>query len=164
MTAPARSGIGFDSHAFSTEGTLVLGGVSFPEIPALKGHSDGDALLHAIIDALLGACGQGDIGALFPDTSPAFKGMSSLMMLSVALQRVRAAGFDPSNVDAVVVADRPKLAPERERMRATIASALSLAPDAVSIKGKTQEGLSWFTGNGGIAVWATATVVPAKRP
>src|SRR5688572_10557663 len=100
---PSRSGIGFDSHAFSSEGTLMLGGIAFPGTPALKGHSDGDALLHAVIDALLGACALGDIGMLFPDTDPAIKGMSSASMLSAALKKIRGAGFAPVNVDVVVV-------------------------------------------------------------
>src|SRR3954467_9453572 len=101
-----RTGIGFDSHTFSSQGTLMLGGVAFDGVPALKGHSDGDALLHAVIDALLGASGQGDIGQLFPDTSSDIKGIASLKMLEVALERVRAAGFTPLQVDAVVVAER----------------------------------------------------------
>lgn len=153
-----RSGIGFDSHAFSGGGTLMLGGVAFPGVPALKGHSDGDALLHAVIDALLGACALGDIGQLFPDTDPALKGTSSLAMLAAALNRVRAAGYSPVNVDVVVVADRPKLAPARERMCAAVATAIGVEPGAVSIKGKTQEALRWFDDAGGVAVWATATV------
>lgn len=159
-----RTGIGFDSHAFSDGGTLILGGVSFPGVPALRGHSDGDALLHAIIDALLGAAGAGDIGQLFPDTAPEVKGMSSVAMLKAAVTKVREAGFAPSSVDAVVVADRPKLAPARGKMAATIAEALGLTPGDVSLKGKTQEGLSWFTGGaGGIAVWATANLEGRKR-
>lgn len=154
-----RTGIGFDSHAFSDAGTLVLGGVSFPGVPALRGHSDGDALLHAIIDALLGAAGAGDIGELFPDTAPDTQGISSVAMLSVALERVRAKGLEPANIDAVVVADRPKLAPSRAHMSAVIAKAVGIPSDAVSLKGKTQEGLTWFAGgSGGIAVWATATL------
>jgi len=159
-----RTGIGFDSHAFSEGGTLMLGGVTFAGVPALQGHSDGDALVHAIIDALLGAAGAGDIGQLFPDTSAEFKGMSSLKMLGVALEKVRAAGFSPSHVDAVVVADRPKLAPAREKMSAAIADVLGLAAADVSIKGKTQEGLAWFSGGpGGVAVWATANI-ERKKP
>lgn len=163
MSMGIRSGVGFDSHLFSSEGTLLLGGVPFPGVPALKGHSDGDALLHAIIDALLGACGQGDIGALFPDTAAENRGISSLTMLAAALEKVKLAGFVPNNVDAVVVADRPKLAPAREKMRTVIAQALGLSVDAVSVKGKTQEGLSWFNAPGGIAVWATATLAPRTK-
>lgn len=154
-----RTGLGFDSHLFSDGGTLMLGGVSFPDAPALKGHSDGDALLHAVVDALLGAVAAGDIGQLFPDTSPEFRGISSLRMLAVALEKVRAAGFSPSHVDVVVVADRPKIAPARETMAAAVAKALGLPASSVSIKGKTQEGLAWFPRDpGGIAVWATVNV------
>ena len=160
----ARSGIGFDSHAFSDGGTLVLGGVAFPDVPALKGHSDGDALVHAIIDALLGAAGLGDIGQLFPDTSPEVKGISSLKMLAIVFEKLNSAGFSPAHVDAVVVADRPKLAPARDRMAAAMAGVLKLSPVDISIKGKTQEGLSWFSGaSGGVAVWATANI-EGKEP
>jgi 2-C-methyl-D-erythritol 2,4-cyclodiphosphate synthase len=159
-----RTGLGFDSHLFSGEGTLVLGGVPFPGLPALKGHSDGDALLHAIVDALLGAVSAGDIGQLFPDTSPEFKGLSSLTMLNAALKRVQAAGFEVAHVDAVVVAEKPKLAPVREKIALSIARALYIPPAEVSIKGKTQEGLAWFgDGPGGIAVWATVNVESRKR-
>ena len=160
----SRNGIGFDSHAFSAGGTLMLGGVAFPGTPALAGHSDGDALVHAVIDALLGACALGDIGSLFPDTDASIKGISSLKMLGVALEKVRAAGFAPNNIDVVVVADRPKLAPAREKMTAALAVALSLPVSSVSLKGKTPEGLAWFGDKGGIAAWATATVVSALKP
>jgi 2-C-methyl-D-erythritol 2,4-cyclodiphosphate synthase len=162
MTA-TRTGIGFDSHVFSGAGTLMLGGVAFPGVPALQGHSDGDALIHAVVDALLGAAGAGDIGQLFPDTSAQFKGIASLKMLAVALDRVRSAGFAPTHVDVVVVADRPKLAPSREKISAAIAQVLGLKPADVSVKGKTQEGLSWFSGSvGGIAVWATVNIEAKK--
>jgi 2-C-methyl-D-erythritol 2,4-cyclodiphosphate synthase len=155
-----RSGLGFDSHAFAADGVLMLGGVAFPGTPALKGHSDGDALLHAVIDALLGACALGDIGTLFPDTDPSFKGLSSLKMLKAAVEKLHRAGFKPLNVDVVVLADHPKLAPARDQMRAAISEALAIPLDAVSVKGKTQEGLSLFGKTGGIAVWATATAGP----
>jgi len=158
----SRTGIGFDSHAFSDGGTLMLGGVKFDGIPALKGHSDGDALLHAVIDALLGAAGQGDIGQLFPDTSPEIKGLSSSKMLAGALDRVRAAGFAPVHVDVVVVAERPKLAPSREKIVSSLSRALGLSGTDVSVKGKTPEGLAWFGKGGGIAVWASATLVPSR--
>ncbi len=141
----------------------MLGGVAFPGSPALAGHSDGDALTHAVIDALLGACALGDIGLLFPDTDPAIKGISSLKMLSAAIEKIRAAGFEPHNVDVVVVADRPKLAPAREKMTAALSHVLAIPASAVSLKGKTQEGLAWFGPKGGIAAWATATVTPVAR-
>jgi 2-C-methyl-D-erythritol 2,4-cyclodiphosphate synthase len=154
-----RTGLGFDSHAFSTAGTLRLGGVSFPGVPALEGHSDGDALLHAIVDALLGAVSAGDIGQLFPDSDPANKGLSSLTMVDAALSRVREAGYSPVHLDAVVVADRPKLAPVREKMIHALSQALGLTAGAISVKGKTPEGLSLFSSPaGGIAVWATVNV------
>ena len=154
-----RTGLGFDSHAFSDGGTLVLGGVSFVGIPALKGHSDGDALLHAIIDALLGAAGLGDIGQMFPDTAAEWKGADSLKLLAAALERVKKAGFTPVHLDTVIVADRPRLSPAREEISRTIARALGLPPESVSIKGKTPEGLALFSGpQGGVAVWATVNL------
>lgn len=155
-----RTGFGFDSHAFGSDGTLVLGGVSFSGTPALKGHSDGDVLLHALIDALLGAAGLGDIGEMFPDSSAANKGISSLEMLSGVMKRLSDAGFQPLHVDVTVGADKPKLTPAKEIIREKISTVTGLSKDRISIKAKTQEGLSWFANSGGIVVWAVATVTP----
>jgi 2-C-methyl-D-erythritol 2,4-cyclodiphosphate synthase len=158
-----RSGLGFDSHSFSTGGTLRLGGVEFPGIPSLKGHSDGDALLHAVIDALLGAAGLGDIGQMFPDTSPEWKGADSGKMLAAAVKRVRDAGFAPINVDVVVVAEKPRLSEAREKIITAVSKLIGVWPDAVSIKGKTPEGLNLFSDPaGGVAVWATASIEKRK--
>lgn len=151
-------GLGFDSHAFGTGGTLMLGGVRFPGVPALAGHSDGDALLHAVIDSLLGGTSAGDIGELFPDTAKKWKGASSGRMLKLALQKIRARQAKVHNLDITVVADRPKLAPVRLKLRRAVAKAVGLSVDQVSIKGKRQEGLNWFKEPGGIAVWAIATL------
>lgn len=153
-----RTGFGFDSHLFSDRGTLVLGGVKFSGTPTLRGHSDGDALLHAVIDALLGAAVLGDIGDMFPDSAKKLKGISSLKLLQQALQKVHGAGWAPEHVDVTVLANQPRLTPAKLKLKATLAKALGLKMEAVSIKAKTQEGLTWFESPGGIAVWAVATL------
>lgn len=156
-----RTGFGFDSHVFGDTGTLVLGGVKFPGTPTLHGHSDGDALLHAVIDALLGAASLGDIGDMFPDTSKKSRGISSKILFEKALARVRAAGWSPAHVDVTILADTPRLGPSKLKLKKSLARALKLKPTAVSVKAKTQEGLHWFKNSGGIAVWAVATLVPS---
>jgi 2-C-methyl-D-erythritol 2,4-cyclodiphosphate synthase len=153
-----RVGIGFDVHALVPGRRLVLGGVEIAHERGLLGHSDADVVLHAITDALLGAAGLGDIGAMFPDTDAAHRGADSRALLSAAAARVRAAGWRIENVDTTVVAERPKLAPHVPAMRAAIAACLGIAPDAVNVKGKTTEKLG-FTGRGeGIAAHAVALV------
>ena len=154
-----RSGIGYDSHRFGTEGPLILGGISIPGSVRLVGHSDGDAIAHAITDAILGAAGAGDIGEMFSDTDPANRGRDSLEMLRAAVGRISALGFRVENVDATVVAERPKIAPHREAMRAALAAALGISSDRVSVKGKTNEGMGWIGRGEGIACVAVATLV-----
>jgi 2-C-methyl-D-erythritol 2,4-cyclodiphosphate synthase len=155
-----RSGIGYDSHRFAPGGPLVLGGISIPSEVHLHGHSDGDAVAHAVTDAILGAAALGDIGAMFADTDPANAGRDSIEMLRLARERVRAAGWRVGQVDVVVIAESPRIAPHRDAMRARIAEALECELSDVSIKGKTNEGMG-FVGRGeGIACLATATLVP----
>ncbi len=137
--AGLRIGEGWDTHALVVGRPLVLGGVRIPHSHGLLGHSDADALLHAITDALLGAAGLGDIGRHFPDTDEAFAGADSLMLLQAAAQRVRAAGYSVLNVDSTIVAQAPKMAPHIAAMRACIAAALGLQPDVVNVKAKTAE-------------------------
>jgi 2-C-methyl-D-erythritol 2,4-cyclodiphosphate synthase len=134
-----RVGEGWDTHQLVAGRALVLGGVSIPHSHGLLGHSDADALLHAITDALLGAAALGDIGRHFPDTDPTFKGADSIVLLTEAVRRVRAAGFEPLNVDATIVAQAPKMAPHIPAMCQAIARALGLAPDCVNVKAKTAE-------------------------
>jgi 2-C-methyl-D-erythritol 2,4-cyclodiphosphate synthase len=134
-----RVGEGWDTHALVTGRPLVLGGVTIPHSHGLLGHSDADALLHAITDALLGAAGLGDIGQHFPDTDPAFKGADSVRLLQEAAARVRAAGWQLVNVDSTIVAQAPKMAPHVQAMRERIALTLGLAPEAVNVKAKTAE-------------------------
>ena len=134
-----RMGEGWDTHALVAGRPLVLGGVTIEHTHGLLGHSDADALLHAITDALLGAAGLGDIGRHFPDTDATFKGADSLQLLRAAAQRVRDAGFSPINVDSTIVAQAPKMAPHIDAMRQHIAAALGLPVDAVNVKAKTAE-------------------------
>jgi 2-C-methyl-D-erythritol 2,4-cyclodiphosphate synthase len=154
-----RMGLGYDSHRFAPGGPLVLGGVRIPSDVHLRGHSDGDAIAHAVTDAILGAAALGDIGALFPDTDAANAGRDSIEMLSLAVARVRDAGWRVGQLDVVVVAESPKIAPHRDAIRARIAGAAGVSVGDVSIKGKTNE-LMGFVGRGeGIACMATATIV-----
>jgi len=140
MTAPAlRVGEGWDTHALVTGRPLILGGVTIPHSHGLLGHSDADALLHAITDALLGAAGLGDIGRHFPDTDAQFKGADSVVLLQEAARRVGAAGWGIVNIDSTIVAQAPKMAPHIAAMRERIAQALGLAPEQVNVKAKTAE-------------------------
>ncbi|MBS4036967.1 MAG: 2-C-methyl-D-erythritol 2,4-cyclodiphosphate synthase [Hydrogenophaga sp.] len=136
-----RVGEGWDTHALVPGRPLVLGGITVPHTHGLLGHSDADALLHAITDALLGAAALGDIGRHFPDTDPEFKGADSVVLLAEAARRVRAAGFEIVNVDSTVVAQAPKLAPHIPAMVARIAQALGLDASRVNVKAKTAERL-----------------------
>ncbi|TWO71681.1 2-C-methyl-D-erythritol 2,4-cyclodiphosphate synthase [Caenimonas sedimenti] len=136
-----RVGEGWDTHALVPGRKLLLGGVEIPYERGLLGHSDADALLHAITDALLGAAGLGDIGRHFPDTDERFRGADSIVLLAEAAKRVQAEGWRISNIDSTIVAQAPKLAPHIDAMRARIAQALGLAPAAVNVKAKTAEKL-----------------------
>ncbi|MFC7408296.1 2-C-methyl-D-erythritol 2,4-cyclodiphosphate synthase [Hydrogenophaga atypica] len=152
-----RVGEGWDVHALVPGRRLVLGGIEIPHSAGLLGHSDADALLHAITDALLGAAGLGDIGSHFPDTDPKFKGADSAVLLAEALRAVQAAGWQLVNVDSTVIAQAPRLAPHREAMRQRVAAVLGLAPDAVNIKAKTAEKLGPV--GQGLAIEARAVVL-----
>lgn len=136
-----RVGEGWDVHQLVEGRKLILGGVEIPHDKGLLGHSDADALLHAITDALFGAAGLGDIGRHFPDTDPTFKGADSGVLLTEAAARVRAAGWQIGNVDSTIVAQAPKMAPHIPAMRERIAALLGLAPDQVNVKAKTAEKL-----------------------
>nr|WP_291164862.1 2-C-methyl-D-erythritol 2,4-cyclodiphosphate synthase [Gemmatimonas sp. UBA7669] len=160
-TAPAmRVGIGYDSHRFAPGGPMRLGGVDVPSAVHCAGHSDGDAVCHAVTDAILGAAALGDIGQMFPDTDAANKGKDSVMMLEAAVARVHEAGWRVHNVDVTVVAQAPKIGPNREAMRAALATALQVGTDMVFIKGKTNEGMGWIGREEGLAVLCTASLLP----
>jgi len=151
-----RTGLGYDSHRFAKDRKLMLGGVEIPFDRGLAGHSDADALLHAVCDALLGMAGAGDIGRHFPDTDSAFKDISSLVLLERVAGIVESRGVNIENIDATVVLEKPRLAPYAQSMAANIARVLDIAESAVNIKAKTNEGMG-FAGRGeGIAVWAVA--------
>ena len=149
-----RVGQGEDIHALVPGRRLVLGGVEIAHHGGLLGHSDADALLHAITDALLGAAGLGDIGAHFPDTDPRFRGADSIELLRAALRAVQAQGWRVVNVDCTVCAQAPRLSPYRETMRATIAKALGVASERVNVKAKTAERLGFVGRQEGIATSA----------
>ncbi|MBQ1762049.1 MAG: 2-C-methyl-D-erythritol 2,4-cyclodiphosphate synthase [Aquincola sp.] len=134
-----RIGEGWDTHQLVTGRPLILGGVTIPYSHGLLGHSDADALLHAITDALFGAAALGDIGRHFPDTDPAFKGADSVALLVEAVRRVRAAGWEPVNVDATIVAQAPKMAPHIPAMRERVAASLGIPVERVNVKAKTAE-------------------------
>jgi 2-C-methyl-D-erythritol 2,4-cyclodiphosphate synthase len=149
-----RVGFGFDVHKFQKGRDLVLGGVKIDHPKGLAGHSDADVLVHAIMDAMLGAAGLGDIGKHFPDTDPKYKGISSIELLKQVDHLVRAKGFRIYNFDATLVAETPKIAPHIETMKDIISSAIAISPEKINIKGTTTEGLG-FTGRGeGIAAAA----------
>jgi 2-C-methyl-D-erythritol 2,4-cyclodiphosphate synthase len=156
-----RTGIGWDSHRLVDDPpgrALILGGVTLPFDRGLLGHSDADVLSHAIIDALLGAAGLDDIGALFPDTDPAYAGADSIGLLRDVVARLRERGLRIEHVDSTVVMERPKLSPHRAAIRATLAAALGVAETCVNVKASTGEGLG-FVGRGeGVAALAVATL------
>ena len=142
-----RIGHGYDVHRLVQGRRLILGGVEVPWEMGLLGHSDADVLTHAVMDALLGAAGLGDIGRLFPDTDPAYAGADSLVLLDAVMERLRAAGYRVGNVDATVLAQRPKLAPHIPAMRDNLARRMGVTPDRVNVKATTEEKLG-FTGAG----------------
>ncbi len=153
-----RVGIGYDSHRFAEGTGVLLGGVMIPAPFKLVGHSDADAVAHALTDAILGGAGIGDIGEMFPDSDPANKGRDSMDMLYRAVLRVRAAGWTTVQADISVICERPKIGPYRDDMRATLAKALGVEAGAVMVKGKTNEKLGWIGKEKGLAVMAVATL------
>ena len=156
-----RVGIGVDAHAFSEGAALVLGGLELPGEPGLAGHSDGDVVSHALVDAILGAAGLGDIGRLFPSDQVEWEGASSLLFLERAMAGVREAGYELVNADCVLIGERPRIAPLRVEMETRLAGALGVDVSRVSVRATTTDGLG-FTGRGeGVAAIATATIVPA---
>ena len=149
-----RVGLGFDVHRLAAGRKCMLGGLELPHDTGPVGHSDGDAVLHAVTDAILGAAGEDDIGTLFPDTDPQWKGANSADLLQAAVQRVHAAGFTVVNLDIVIATEGPRIAPHRAAMRARIAALLGIDAGAVNVKGKTLEGLGALAAGAGVAVQA----------
>ncbi len=160
MTLPFRIGQGYDVHALVPGRPLIIGGVHIPHTAGLLGHSDADVLLHAVTDALLGAAGLGDIGGLFPDTEPRWKGADSRLLLRESMAAVRRAGWQLGNLDTTIIAQAPRIKPHVDGMRANLAADLGVAADRINIKGKTTERLG-FAGRGeGIAAEAIALLLP----
>ena len=157
-----RIGHGYDVHRLIASRKLVLGGVEIPYILGLDGHSDADVLLHAIMDALLGAAALGDIGRLFPDTDPAYKGISSVLLLETVAARIREAGYEVGNVDATVIAQKPKLAPHIPAMREIVAKTLGVDLDQINIKATTEEHLGFSGREEGIAAHAVCLLEKSR--
>ena len=151
-------GLGIDFHRFDPERVLILGGIEVPHDQGLLGHSDADVLTHAICDALLGAAGLGDIGVHFPDTDERYRGASSLELLSQVIEKLRAAGYAPINVDATAIAERPKLTPHFEAMRTELSGVLGIDSDRVSLKATTSEGMGAFGRGEGMGAMAVALI------
>lgn len=157
-----RIGQGYDVHRLTPGRKLILGGVEIPHETGLDGHSDADVLTHAVMDALLGAAALGDIGRHFPDSDERYRGADSIALLREVGTLLRGKGFRPGNIDATVIAQRPKLAPYIEEMRRRIAGALGLSLDDVSVKATTEEGLSFTGEEKGIAAQAVALLEKAE--
>jgi 2-C-methyl-D-erythritol 2,4-cyclodiphosphate synthase len=153
------TGLGYDCHRFADGRRLVLGGIEIPHHRGLEGHSDADALVHAIIDALLGAAAMGDIGQHYPDTDERFRDADSTELLRDVVARLAAAGYSILHVDATVVIERPRLAPARDRIRASLAQALGLEINHVSVKATRGEGMGFVGREEGVAALALATVL-----
>jgi 2-C-methyl-D-erythritol 2,4-cyclodiphosphate synthase len=151
-----RVGFGYDSHSFDDSRALVLGGIRIPGAPGLGGFSDGDAVAHAVIDALLGAACLGDVGTHFPPGDERWRDADSMSLLARVVSLVQGAGYAVENVDVTVLCETPKIAPIAERMRSELAGRLGVDPSRVSVKGKTNEGMGWIGRKEGLAVHAVA--------
>jgi len=155
-----RAGFGYDSHVFEDGRRLVLCGVEVPGCAGLKAHSDGDAPIHALIDALLGAAALGDIGSHFPDKDERWRGADSKQILARTVGLLRDAGWRPWNADVTIVCEKPKIAPFAAAMRESLASVLNIEPSSVSVKGKTNEGMDAVGAGRGLAAYAAVSIAP----
>ncbi|MCD7821144.1 MAG: 2-C-methyl-D-erythritol 2,4-cyclodiphosphate synthase [Clostridiales bacterium] len=153
-----RIGQGYDVHRLVSGRKLILGGVDIPWVMGLLGHSDADVLTHAVMDALLGAAGLGDIGKAFPDSDPALEGIDSLVLLDRTMALLREAGCEPVNVDATVIAQKPKLAPYIPQMRENLAAHMGISADRVNVKATTEEKLGFTGDSSGMAAQAVALI------
>lgn len=158
-----RIGFGYDSHRFDEARPLVLGGVRIPDHPGLLGHSDGDAIAHAVTDALLGAAALGDIGRHFSPSESQWKGVDSMELLARAVELIRESDLRVCNLDVTVITEHPKIAPNAQEMVARLAKVLGTAVDAISVKGKTNEGMGWIGAGEGMAVHAVALLEGTKN-
>lgn len=162
--AGLRVGLGYDAHRFASDRALVLGGVRLREHDGLLGHSDADVLVHAVMDALLGAAGLEDIGHYFPDSDPAYAGADSMSLLAAVVALLGDRGWRTVNVDAVVVCEEPRIAPHRAAMRARLAEVLGVGVEAVGLRGTTTEGMGFTGRREGIAAQAVALVQRVAAP
>lgn len=154
-----RVGMGYDVHRLTEERKLILGGVEIPWEKGLLGHSDADVLVHAVMDALLGAAALGDIGKHFPDTDPAYKGISSILLLRHVTELLKKNGYAIGNVDATIIAQKPKMAPHILKMRENMAEAMGISIDCFNVKATTEEGLGFTGREDGIAAQAICLLV-----
>jgi 2-C-methyl-D-erythritol 2,4-cyclodiphosphate synthase len=157
-----RIGIGYDSHRFAEGRKLILGGVEIPHSHGLSGHSDADAVAHAVTDAMLGAAALGDIGTHFPPSDAAFKNADSIELLRKANELLEAQGYQVINIDVAVICEAPRVGPHALAMRQRLAGALGIGTKHVSVKGKTNEGMGWIGRGEGIAVIATALIATVE--
>ena len=162
MTPIPRIGLGYDSHRFAPGRPLVLGGVTIPHPQGLAGHSDADAVAHALTDAILGAAGLGDIGAHFPPSDPAWKDADSIRLLQLAHGRAREAGWRLHQADVTVVAESPRIGPHARAMAERLAAATGAPAASIGIKGKTNEGMGWIGRGEGVAVIAIVSLEPVS--
>jgi 2-C-methyl-D-erythritol 2,4-cyclodiphosphate synthase len=162
MSLTFRMGVGYDVHRLTTGRPLILGGIEIPFPQGLAGHSDADVLSHALGDALLGAAGLGDLGRLFPDSDPQYKGISSLRLLERIFILIRQKGYRIGNVDITIVAQVPKLVPYTEKMQSALAPVLQVSVEQISIKATTTEGLGFAGRREGIAAYAVALLVKSE--
>jgi 2-C-methyl-D-erythritol 2,4-cyclodiphosphate synthase len=158
-----RIGTGYDSHRFDPSRELILGGVRIPDHAGLRGHSDGDAVAHAVIDAILGAASAGDVGSHFPPTDDTWKDADSIGLLEQASAVLRQRGFEVGNVDVTVVCESPKIRPHASAMTERLAKAMGIPQDRVSVKGKTNEGMGWIGAGEGLAVHASALITSIQE-
>ena len=159
-----RIGLGYDSHRFDPSRPLILGGMEIPDHPGLSGHSDGDAVAHAVIDAILGAIAAGDVGSHFPPGEDEWAGADSLDLLRRSSALVRESGFQVSNVDVVVITETPRIGPVGQAMARRLAAAMGIPEGRVSVKGKSNEGMGWIGAGEGLAVHAVALVTNLPDP
>ncbi|MBM3284521.1 MAG: 2-C-methyl-D-erythritol 2,4-cyclodiphosphate synthase [Candidatus Aminicenantes bacterium] len=153
-----KIGVGYDIHRLRKGRKFYLGGVEIPHPAGLMGHSDGDCLIHAVVDALLGAMGEPDIGRLFPDTDPAWRDIRSTELLAQVMERLRRKKIEILNIDAVVIAQKPKLAPYVDRMKEVLSPILGVPQGCIGIKAKTNEGMGLIGRNQAVACWAVALI------
>lgn len=158
LSTALRVGLGYDSHRFDPDRVLILGGVTIPDHPGLSGHSDGDAIAHAVIDAILGAAAAGNVGSHFPPSDDTWKNADSIGLLRRATAILRDRDFSVVNVDVTVICETPKIGRYSQAMRDTLADALDVTPGQVSVKGKTNEGMGWIGQREGLAVHAVALI------